>query len=172
LAGKTEITAKTDITNMEHTIVCLVENKPGVLARISGLFSARGYNITSLAVGETDDPTVSRMTIVVDAKDEKILEQILKQLRRLIDTVSVIDLTKKDYIGRELVLVKVSCKKEDRPKIKRLLSKFHAKIDEKKENSVVVEASLEVKEINGLLEKLRPFGIKELVRTGRVAIAR
>ncbi|MFC1703153.1 acetolactate synthase small subunit, partial [Candidatus Omnitrophota bacterium] len=104
---------------MENTISVLVENKPGVLARISGLFSARGYNITSLAVGETDDPSVSRMTMVVDAPSDKILEQILKQLHRLIDTVSVVDLTKKDYIGRELILVKVGCTKEDRPKIKK-----------------------------------------------------
>jgi acetolactate synthase-1/3 small subunit len=157
---------------MEHTISCLVENKPGVLARISGLFSARGYNITSLAVGETEEPSVSRMTIVVDAKDEKILEQILKQLRRLIDTVSVIDLTKKDYIGRELILVKLDAKKEDRSKIKRLLEKYHAKIDEKKEGSIVVEASLEQRHINELLMALKPFGIIELVRTGRIAIAR
>ncbi len=157
---------------MEHTISVLVENKPGVLARISGLFSARGYNITSLAVGETDDPSVSRMTMVVDAQHEKILEQILKQLNRLIDTVSVIDMTKKDYIGRELILVKVKCKKADRPKIKKLLEEYHARIDEKKENTIVVEASLEVKQINELLEKLKPYGIAELVRTGRIAIAR
>ena len=157
---------------MEHTISILVENKPGVLARISGLFSARSYNITSLAVGETDDPTVSRMTIALDAKDEKILEQILKQLRRLIDTVNVVDLTKKDYIGRELILVKVNCAKEKRSKIKKLLEKYHAKIDESRENSVVVEASLEQKHINELLDALRPFGINELVRTGRIAIAK
>lgn len=157
---------------MEHTISCLVENKPGVLARISGLFSARGYNITSLAVGETDDPSVSRMTMVVDAKDEKILEQILKQLRRLIDTVSVIDLTKKDYLGRELILVKVACKKEERAKIKKVLEKFHAKIDESKESSVVVEASLDKRHIGEILKALKPFGIKELVRTGTIAIAK
>jgi len=157
---------------MEHTISVLVENKPGVLARISGLFSARGYNITSLAVGETDDPTVSRMSIVVDAKDEKILEQIVKQLHRLIDTVTVTDLTKKDYLGRELILVKVGCRKEDRPKIKKLLEKYHAKIDERKENSIIVEASLEKRVIDELLKALKPFGIKELVRTGRIAIVR
>src|SRR3989338_7677150 len=133
---------------MEHTIFCLVENKPGVLARISGLFSARGYNITSLAVGETDDPTVSRITMAVDAKDEKILEQIIKQLHRLIDTVTVVDLTKKDYLGRELILVRVACKKEDRPKIKSLLEKYHAKIDDTKEDSVVVEASLDKKHVD------------------------
>jgi len=157
---------------MQHTVSILVENKPGVLARISGLFSARGYNITSLAVGETDDPSVSRMTIVVDAKDEKILEQIVKQLHRLIDTVSVVDLTKKDYLGRELILVKVACKKEDRTKIKKLLEKYHAKIDETKAASVVVEASLEKKQIDEFLKALKPFGIKELVRTGRIAIER
>ena len=157
---------------MLHTVSVLVENKPGVLARISGLFSARGYNITSLAVGETDDPSVSCMTIVVDAKDEKILEQIIKQLHRLIDTVSVVDLTKKDYLGRELILVKVACKKEDREKIKKLMEKFHAKIDETKPASVVVEASLDKKEIEDLLKALKPFGIKELVRSGRIAIER
>jgi len=157
---------------MKHTISVLVENKPGVLARISGLFSARGYNITSLAVGETGDPKVSCMTIVVDAKDEKILEQIIKQLHRLIDTTSVEDLTKRDYIGRELVLVKVNCAKKDRAKVKKLLERYHAKIDESKENSIVVEASLDQKHINELLDALRPFGINELVRTGRIAIAK
>ena len=99
---------------MKHTISVLVENKPGVLARISGLFSARGFNIDSLAVGETEDPTVSRMTIVVDASDERVLEQIIKQLRKLIDTISVIDLTKKDFIHRELALVKISYTKENK----------------------------------------------------------
>jgi acetolactate synthase-1/3 small subunit len=155
---------------MEHTIFCLVENKPGVLARISGLFSARGYNITSLAVGETDDPTVSRITMVVDAKDEKILEQIIKQLHRLIDTVTVADLTKKDYLGRELILVRVTCKKNDRSKLKSLLEKYQAKIDETKEDSVVVEASLDKKHIDELFKVLKPFGIEELVRSGIIAI--
>ena len=93
---------------MKHTISVLVENKFGVLARVAGLFSARGYNISSLAVSETLDPSVSYMTIVVDAKDEKVLEQINKQLNKLIDVITVTDFTKKEHIDRELVLVKIN----------------------------------------------------------------
>ena len=94
---------------MRHTISVLVENKFGVLARVAGLFSARGYNIASLAVSETLDPTVSYMTIVVEAEDEKILEQIKKQLNKLIDVISITDFTKREHVDRELVLIKVAC---------------------------------------------------------------
>jgi acetolactate synthase-1/3 small subunit len=102
---------------MKHTLSVLVENKFGVLARVAGLFSARGFNISSLAVGETQDPSISQMTIVVETPDIRILEQIIKQLRKLIDTISVIDLTKKDFVQRELALVKVSYNKKIKSKI-------------------------------------------------------
>jgi acetolactate synthase-1/3 small subunit len=158
---------------MKHTISVLVENKPGVLARISGLFSARGFNIDSLAVGETEDPTVSRMTIVVDAADERILEQIIKQLRKLIDTISVIDLTKKDFIHRELALVKISYTKENRTKINSLLHKFKdAELIETEKDTAILEICAESEKVKEFLNEVKVFGIKELMRTGRVAMAK
>ena len=108
---------------MRHTISVLVENKFGVLARIAGLFSARGYNIASLAVSETLDPEISYMTIVVEAKDEKILEQIKKQLNKLIDVISVTDFTKKEHVEKELILAKVSCGAKNKVKLEAALSK-------------------------------------------------
>ena len=152
---------------MLHTISVLVENKFGVLARIAGLFSARGFNINSLAVGETDDPTISRMTIVVDAKDEKILEQIKKQLHKLIDVITVLDLTGKDYIERELVLVKLNKTKESED----LVKKFGLEILEEKGEFILLDIVLESQKMADFLEKAKSFGIiKELVRTGRIAI--
>jgi len=148
----------------------LVENKFGVLARIAGLFSARGFNIDSLAVGETEDPSVSRMTIVVDAENEKILEQIQKQLHKLIDVIAVTDLTNKDFIERELVLVKVAADKARKKKIDEVLHKVDAHILHKDADYVIIRVTLEKPHMEKLLKQLSQFGIKELVRTGRIAI--
>ena len=156
---------------IRHTISLLVENKFGVLARIAGLFSARGYNIASLAVSETLDPTVSYMTIVVEAKDEKILEQIKKQLNKLIDVITVTDFTRKEHIDRELILVKVNYSQKDKEKLEALVAKYVAKIIERKGDTAIIEAVDEQVKIKQLLEALSQFGVKELVRTGRVAIA-
>ena len=156
---------------MKHTIYALVENKPGVLARISGLFSARGFNIESLAVGETQDPTMSRMTMIVDAKDEKILEQIKKQLNKLIDVVLVGDLTKKKFFERELVVVKVKTIKTSRQKLTAMLNKFSARILSCDKSFAIIESTGTKVQISLLLESLGKLGIKELVRTGRIAIA-
>jgi len=157
---------------MKHTICCLVENKFGVLARISTLFSARGFNIDSLAVGETEDPSVSRMTIVVDV-DEKILEQVIKQLRKLIDVIKVIDLTGQDSVERELMLVKVSTPDASiRSEVMQIVEIFRAKIVDIGPNSLIVEIVGDEKKVESLLELLRPFGIKELVRTGKIAMLR
>jgi len=155
---------------VRHTLSLLVENKPGVLARIAGLFSARGYNIASLAVSETFDPTISYMTMVVEAQDEKILEQIKKQLNKLIDVITVTDFTKKEHVDRELVLVKIKYSAKDKSKLENLLSKYVAKIIQHKGDSAIIEAVGEQPQIKSLLESLEQFGIKELVRTGRVAI--
>lgn len=155
---------------MKHTISVLVENKPGVLARISGLFSARGFNIDSLAVGETNDPTISRMTIIVDAKDERILDQIKKQLNKLIDIISVIDLTKKEFIERELILIKLEIEQKDKKHLESLVEKFKANILSAKENIAVVEIAAEKHKIDEFLKELAKFKIIELVRTGRIAI--
>ncbi|MDP2939226.1 MAG: acetolactate synthase small subunit [Candidatus Omnitrophota bacterium] len=157
---------------MKHTISALVENKFGVLARISGLFSARGYNISSLSVSETEDPTISRMTILVEAADEKILEQIKKQLNRLIDVISVVDLTKKEFIEKELVFVKVNSSKENKSKIAKVVNKFAGKILEAKEDYLIIEAVVDQRHLKDFLEELKEFGIKELVRSGRIAITK
>ncbi len=155
---------------MRHTISVLVENKFGVLARVAGLFSARGYNIASLAVSETLDSTVSYMTIVVEAKDEKILEQIKKQLNKLIDVISVTDFTKKEHVERELILVKVNYSAKEKAKIESLLKKYAAKIVQAKGDTAILEAIGEQQQIKQLLEALEKFGIKELIRTGKIAI--
>ncbi|MCM8795900.1 MAG: acetolactate synthase small subunit [Candidatus Omnitrophica bacterium] len=156
---------------MKHIISVLVENKPGVLARIAGLFSARGYNITSLAVSETLDSETSYMTMVVEAEDERVLEQIKKQLNKLIDVITVTDFTKREHVERELILVKVNCSTKDKEKLETVLRKFLGKLIQHKENIAIIEAVGEQEQIKNLLESLKPFGIRELVRTGRLAIA-
>lgn len=155
---------------MKHTISVLVENKFGVLARIAGLFSARGYNIASLAVSETLDPSVSYMTIVVEARDEKVLEQINKQLNKLIDVITVTDFTKKEHIDRELILAKINYAPKDKPKLEAVFDKFVGKIIAHKADTAIVEAVGDEYQIKALLEELGKFGIKELVRTGKLAI--
>lgn len=156
---------------MRHTISVLVENKFGVLARIAGLFSARGYNIASLAVSETLDPSISYMTIVVEAEDEKILEQIKKQLNKLIDIITVTDFTKKEHVDRELILAKVNYSSKDKSKLENILNKYVAKLVKHKEDAVIIEMVGEQGQIKEFLEDLKDFGIKELVRTGRLAIS-
>jgi len=151
------------------TLSVLVENKFGVLARVAGLFSARGFNIDSLAVAETEDPTLSRITMVVRA-DEKILEQIKKQLNKLIDVVKIVDLTEKDYIEREIVLVKVKIDKKTRDKLIQTVDSLNAKVVDTGENSITIEEVGDEKKINATLKLLKPFSIIEIVRTGRIAI--
>ena len=154
---------------MRHTISVLVENKFGVLARISGLFSARGFNITSLAVGETDDPSVSRMTIVVEG-DEKTLEQIKKQLNKLIDVIKVLDFKEGEFVDRELILVKINVGPKNRKEILEAIESVGAKIENAGSKSISAEVAGDQNKIKSLLELLRPFGILEVVRTGRVAM--
>ncbi|MDD5654328.1 MAG: acetolactate synthase small subunit [Candidatus Omnitrophica bacterium] len=156
---------------MRHTIAVLVDNKFGVLAQVAGLFSARGYNIASLAVSETLDPAVSYMTIVVEAEDERVLEQVKKQLNKLIDVITVTDFTKKEHVERELILVKVSYSAKEKAKLESLISKHIAKIVYHKGDTAIVEAVGDQHQIKQLLEALEQFGIKELARTGRIAIA-
>lgn len=156
---------------MRHTISVLVENKFGVLARIAGLFSARGYNIASLAVSETLDPAVSYMTIVVEAQDERILEQIEKQLNKLIDVISVTDFTKKEHVDRELILVKVNYSAKEKEKIESVLKKYVAKLIQHKGDTAIIEAAGDQHQIKEILQGLKVFGIKDLIRTGRIAMA-
>lgn len=156
---------------MKKTIAVLVENHFGVLTHVSGLFSARGFNIDSLTVGETEDSTISRMTIVVDG-DEKTLEQVKKQLNRLIDVVKVIDLTAEDFVDRELVLVKVRMDNKNRSEILHVADTFQAKIDDVKKENVVIEVTGDQNKIKSFMEMMRSFGIVEIVRTGRIALSR
>jgi len=156
---------------MRRTVSILVENKPGVLARIAGLFSARGFNIDSLAVGETEDSTVSRMTIVVRG-DERILEQVEKQLNKLIDVIKVSEFSGIDHLERDLALVKVKADKTNRSEILQIVDIFRAKIVDVSTDSVIIEITGDEEKIQALLNMVRPFGIKEMVRTGIVAMAR
>ncbi len=155
----------------KHTIAIQVENKFGVLSRVAGLFSARGYNIESLSVGETLDPTVSRMTIVVRG-DEFIIEQVMKQLHKLIDVIKVTDLTDESHVERELVLIRVNAEPQHRAEVMRTADIFRAKIVDVTPQSFTIEATGDEGKLGALIELLRPMGIQELVRTGKVAIAR
>ena len=155
---------------MRHAISVLVENKAGVLARIANLFSARGYNIDSLAVGETEDPSISRMTIIVRG-DERILEQIEKQLNKLIDVITVTDFTKKEHVERELILVKVGYSPKEKNKLEAVLKKYLAKLIKHGSGTAILEAVGEQQQIRQLLEELSGFEIKELIRTGKIAMA-
>ena len=157
---------------MKHTIQVLVENKFGVLARIASLFSARGYNIESLAVGETQDATISCMTIVANAKDERVLEQIKKQLHKLIDVITVIDMTRKNYFDRELVLLKVFNKEGAKEILSKLAGEYPVNILEEKEEYFIVQVCVEHNLLDEIIRELKKIGIKELVRTGKIAIAR
>jgi len=156
---------------MKHVISVLVENRFGVLARISGLFSARGFNIDSLAVGETEDPTISRMTIVVEG-DERILEQITKQLHKLVDVIKVQDLTKEEYIDRELVLIKLTVTPQNRSEVIQIVDTFRAKIVDVNPKTLTVEVTGDQSKIDAVMELFSPFGVREVVRTGRIAVAR
>jgi acetolactate synthase-1/3 small subunit len=155
----------------KHTISVLVENRFGVLSRVAGLFSARGYNIESLSVGETVDSAVSRMTIVVRG-DEFIIEQVMKQLHKLIDVIKVSDLTDDDHVERQLVLIRVNAEPQHRAEVLRVADIFRAKVVDVTPQSFVLEATGDEAKLEAIVELLKPMGIQELVRTGKVAIAR
>ena len=156
---------------MEHIISLLVENKFGVLTRVAGLFSARGFNIDSLSVGPTLDPTMSLMTLVTQG-DDRIIEQIIKQLNKVIDVIKVVDLSEKDYVEREIALIKIHTRPEDRAEALRVTDIFRAKVIDSTPNAYTIEITGDTKKINAIINLLRPLGIKELVRTGRIAIGR
>jgi acetolactate synthase-1/3 small subunit len=156
---------------MRHTISVLVENKFGVLSRISGLFSGRGYNIESLSVNETIDPNVSTMTIVTSG-DDWIVEQIIKQLNKLIDVIKVVDMTELDHVEREMVMIKVSPRQEDKAEVLRIADIFRGRIVDSSPKTYTIEVTGDEKKIEAFVELLRPMGIKEFVSTGKVAISR
>jgi acetolactate synthase-1/3 small subunit len=156
---------------MKHTISVLVENHFGVLARISGLFSGRGFNIDSLSVGETEDTTISRITLVVNG-DDLIIEQVMKQLNKLIDVIKVTDLTKDEFIDRELALIKVHANGKTRSEIMQIVDIFRGKIVDVAPSSLTVEVTGAEEKVQGIMDLLREFGIKEVVRSGKIAISR
>jgi len=156
---------------MQHTITALVENRPGVLARVSGLFARRGFNIESLAVSTTQDPMISRMTMVVEG-DDAVLEQITKQLNKLIDVIKVVDYQGMPIVQRELAMIKVSADAQARPEIMQIVDIFRAKIVDISDRTFTVEATGSVEKIDAIEKLLEPYGIKELVRTGRIAMMR
>lgn len=156
---------------MKHILSALVQNKPGVLAHVAGMFAARAFNIDSLAVGRTDDPTLSRMTIVV-VGDDRVVEQVRKQLAKLVSVVKVQDFAGQDMVARDLMLISVACPADKRPEILALVEMFQAKVVDIGSKFVMVEVSGPENKIEAFIEACRPYGIKNMVRTGTVAMAR
>ncbi len=156
---------------MKHVISLLVENKFGVLARVAGMFSGRGYNIESLTVAETVDPTISRMTIITSGNDQ-VIEQITKQLNKLIDVIKVSDLTDTDFVSRELALIKVNVNESNRSEILSIIEIFRSKVIDVGQNSYIIEVTGDENKIEAIIDLLKPFGIKEIARTGQVAMVR
>ncbi|MGQ9472850.1 MAG: acetolactate synthase small subunit [Candidatus Caldatribacteriaceae bacterium] len=156
---------------MQHIISVLVENKPRVLARVASLFARRGYNIESLAVGPTQDPRLSRITLVVQGSED-ILEQITKQLYKLIEVIKVGDFTNTSYVDRELALIKVNANSAVRGEVAQIVEIFRARIVDVEEKSLTVEVTGTPDKIDALEKLLRKYGIIEMTRTGRIALAR
>lgn len=155
----------------KHTISVLVENHFGVLARVSGLFSARGYNISSLCVGETMDPGISRMTVVVQG-DNRVLSQMIQQLNKLVDVIEVTDLTNDSFIERELVLIKVAVDKSQRGEVVEIANIFRANVVDVGPDSLTIEVTGAESKVTAFIDMFRPYNITELVRTGEIAINR
>lgn len=156
---------------MEHIISLTLENKSGALSRVAGLFSGRGFNIESLSVAPTMDPSVSMMTLVTNG-DDRIIEQILKQLNKIIDIIKVVDLNESDFVERETALIKVHTRQEDRAEALRIADIFRANVLDSSPTSYTIEVTGDVKKVQAIIGLLQPLGIKEIVRTGRIAIAR
>lgn len=156
---------------MKHIISSLVQNEAGVLAHISGLFAGRGFNIDSLTVGETDDPAVSRMTIVTEG-DEQTLEQIIKQLRKVVTVLKVFDFSGQSHVERDLMLIKVHAASGRRGEIVELVNLFRGRVVDVATSELTIELSGPEDKINAFIALVRPYGIKELCRTGRIAMLR
>ncbi|MDF1525581.1 MAG: acetolactate synthase small subunit [bacterium] len=156
---------------MKHTISITVENRFGVLSRVVGLFSGRGFNIDSLSVGETIDPEISRITIVTRG-DDRIIEQVTKQLHKLVDVIKVIDLTDLNFVDRELILIKVSAAEKAKAEILRINEIFRGKIVDVSPASYTFEVTGDEEKIEAFLKLVKPFGVKDVSRTGKVAISR
>lgn len=155
----------------KYTLAVLVENKSGVLAKVAGLFSKRGYNIDSLAVGVTEDPEISRITIVVQG-DDQVLEQVTKQFNKIVDVIKVLDIEGDDTVERELALIKVTADVTTRAEIIQIANIFRARIVDVARNSITVEVTGDESKIQAIEKLFRQFGIKEMARTGKIALVR
>lgn len=155
----------------KHILAVTVENKPGVLTRVTTLFRRRGYNIESLAVGETETPDISRMTIVVSG-DDRIIEQVTKQLYKLVEVIKIVDISEEKAVERELVLIKVKADATVRAEIVQIVEIFRARIVDIGRDTLIIEATGDSGKIDAIEDSLKPFGIVELVRTGKIAMVR
>jgi acetolactate synthase-1/3 small subunit len=156
---------------IRHVLSALVQNQPGVLAHVSGMFASRGFNIDSLAVGETDDPHLSRITVVV-VGDDRMLEQIRKQLEKIVTVVKVDDISRRDYVERDLMLLKVKATREQRGEIQALVEIFRGRVVDVGPEQMMIEVSGKESKLEAFIEAVRPYGIGELARTGRIALVR
>lgn len=157
---------------MKHTLSISVVNHAGVLTRVAGLYSRRGFNIDSITVGDSEEPDISRMILVVQAENDNEIEQITKQLYKLIDVVKISDITLEDSVERELALVKVSATSANRSEIMQITDIFRAKIVDVSEQAVIVEITGGQEKVDAIISLLRPFGVREIVRTGKIAMVR
>lgn len=156
---------------MQHLLSVMVENRAGVLAKVAGLFSRRGYNIESLAVGTTENPEISRMTIAVEG-DRRVIEQVTKQLHKLIEVLKISSISEEEYIERELVLIKIYTEPVQRSEIMQIADIFRARIVDVGQKSLIIECTGDQGKISAIEAQLKPFGIKEMVRCGKVAMTR
>ncbi len=156
---------------MRHVLSALVQNVPGVLAHVAGMFASRGYNIDSLAVGETEDPHLSRMTFVV-VGDRQVLDQVRKQLEKIVTVVRVEDVSASEFVERDLMLLKVQADSGKRSEISELCQIFRGRVVDVAADQVIVEISGTEKKVEAFIDLMRPYGIVELVRTGRIAMVR
>lgn len=157
--------------NMKHVLSALVINQPGVLAQISGMLASRAFNIDSLAVGETENAKLSRMTFVVSG-DDRVLDQVRKQLEKIVTVVRVLDYSKQEFVERDLMLIKVKTDRGQRSEIKELVEIFRGRIVDVSAGHVMIEISGQERKIEAFIDAMRPFGILEMVRTGRIALLR
>jgi acetolactate synthase-1/3 small subunit len=167
----TDAAAPASTGRIRHVLSALVTNQPGVLAQISGMLSSRGFNIDSLAVGETEDPHLSRMTFVVMG-DDRVLEQVRKQLEKIVTVVRVIDISREDYVERDLMLIKIDAPPARRAEIVNLTEIFRGRVVDVGPDQLMIEISGQERKIEAFIEVLRPYGIRELARTGRIALVR
>jgi acetolactate synthase-1/3 small subunit len=156
---------------MRHILSALVQNQPGVLSQVAGMLAARGYNIDSLAVGETENPELSRMTFVVKG-DDRVLEQVRKQLEKVVTVVTVSDISGRACVERDLMLAKVQCPPERRAELRHLVDIFRGKIVDVSRSALMIEISGTEEKVEAFIDVLRPYGIMELARTGRIALVR